>query len=343
MDPRFTGGMAAPGRPTLSGQAPPSAVRAPQPQQPSVPSAPIGRPAGAVARPPTPAPGAPARLPAAPVPSWAPKVAQAAAGTGWQSAVSGAAPGILTGEQAARAAAAQAAPAEAAKAAALQSADRLVAASQPAPAPVAPAAAPAAAPSAAPQNPADIPAGSSWSKTVTNGGIGDAELDAALKGAVMEGLSNDPFSAEKLAAAQGQAFDQGAAGLAAQREGIEGDAVRRGLSRTGAAAALGSEAESAMRASVADTQRTNMTEFAKLSDEHKQQAIGAAQNLATDLANRGISMEQLKMQREGAARGGGRGYDPNAPIEMVDDEGNVTSIDPRMIDLVLALGEGGYE
>jgi hypothetical protein len=183
----------------------------------------------------------------------------------------------------------------------------------------------------------------SVSKTNVTGGIGDPEIDAALKGAVMGQLRDDPYSAEKLAAAKAQQYDSGMAGVGAQRESINADAVRRGLGRTSVGAELGSEAESAARASTANQQRETMTEFAKLSDNHKQQAIASAQNLATDLANRGISIEQMKMQREANRGGGGGGYDPNKPIEMVDDEGNVTQVDPRILDLALGMFEGGYE
>jgi hypothetical protein len=173
------------------------------------------------------------------------------------------------------------------------------------------------------------------------GGVGDPELDAALKGAVMENLKKDPFSPEVIAAEKARIADEGAAGLGSQRESIEADAVRRGIGRTGVAAQLGSEAESSARASVANQQRQTMTEFTKLSADQKQAAIGAAQNLATDLANRGISLQQLAMQREqmAAGRGGGGGQDNM--IEIDNGDGTTSQVDLRLVDLMLNLGEGG--
>jgi hypothetical protein len=264
---------------------------------------------------------------------------------------------FLTPEQGVRAAAAAAAPADAAKAAAVNNYEQLrasTAGAMNAPAAPAPGAAPApsgAAPAPSAPAAASMPAGAppppapgtSWAlKDLTVGNLGDADVDAALKGAVMSNLNKDPFSPEVVAAEKARIQDEGMAGLGSQKESIEGDLVRRGISRGGTAAAIGGEAESAARASIASNQRSTMTEFAKLSDAHKQQAIGAAQTLATDLANRGLSLKELAM-RAAQRGGGGGGYDPNKPIEFTDDEGNVTQVDPRILDLALGMYEGGYE
>jgi len=253
----------------------------------------------------------------------------------------------MSPDQQARAAAVQEAPADAAKAAATSHFEALQSAQQAAtnPAATTPGASPAqAAASASPSAPAPPPGAdtaSSWSSTsVTNGGVGDAELDAALKGAVMENLKKDPFSPEVVAAENARLKDEGAAGLAAQKDTLNADAIRRGIGSTGVAAQLGGEAESAARASVANQQRQTMTEFAKLSSEQKQQAIGAAQNLATDLANRGISMQQLALQRESMQPRGGGGGNDNM-IEIDNGDGTTSQVDLRLVDLMLGMGEGG--
>jgi len=220
-----------------------------------------------------------------------------------------------------------------------------------APAPAGPAAGPpqpAAAPIATPPTAASQPlADSPWASEKTWGAIGalgDTEVDAALKGAVLGGLQGTEFTPEKLAAAQGQAYDQGMAGLKSQREGIEADLARRGMSRGGTGAELGQEAEIAARSDIANQQRTNMVEFAKLRTEEKQAAIGQAQQLAQSLASRGVDLENLRMQREQLAmsrRGGGGGGGDDNMIEIDNGDGTTSQVDLRLVDLMLSMGEGG--
>jgi hypothetical protein len=208
---------------------------------------------------------------------------------------------------------------------------------------------PAAAPIATPPTAASQPlADSPWAserKWGAIGALGDAEIDAALKGAVLGGLKGTEFTPEKEAIAQGQAYDQGMASLKGQRADIEADLARRGMSNTGVAAELGAEAETAARANIADQQRTNMMEFAKLRTEEKQAAIGAAQNLAQALASRGVDLENLRMQREQIAmqpRGGGGGGGKDDNMVTIDNgDGTTSEVDLRLVDLMLSMGEGG--
>jgi hypothetical protein len=348
-----------PGRPAMTGAPAPTqaAPKVPRPQQPAVPSKPIGRPVGAVAKPSTPAPGA------AGTTSWSRTVSQPAQ-TGWRTAIAGApAAGIMSPDQRARAAAVRASPGDASRAASTKHFEAIQpqAVAKPggpattpapnAPAPAGPAAGPpqqAAAPIATPETAASRPLKDSpWAyekKWGALGDIGDAELDAALKGAVMNGLNGTEFTAEKEAIAQGQNFDQGMAGLKSQRSAIEADMARRGLSNTGVAAELGAEAETAARGQIADQQRATMMEFSKLRSEEKQAAISAAQNLAQQFAQKGIDLENLRMQREQLAiqskRGGGGGGDDNM-IEIDNGDGTTSQVDLRLVDLMLNMGEGG--
>lgn len=221
------------------------------------------------------------------------------------------------------------------------------------PSPGASVASPAAPPAAAappPAAPAPAPAVANPTyveqMTAKFGGIGDPELDAALKGQVMQQLSDNPFSDEVRSRADTSAFEQGMADLKGTRSATDADLMRRGMFGTGLAGELGQEAEMSARASVAEKQRSNMVEFKKLGAEQKQQAIASAQTLASDLARRGIDIESLKMQREqmeasrGGGGGGGRADDT---IEITNPDGSVSTVPLNILDLVLGMEEGGLE
>lgn len=222
----------------------------------------------------------------------------------------------------------------------------------PAPAgPAAPGPQAAAAPIATPPTAASQPLeGSPWSYERmwgALGSLGDANLDAAVKGATMEQLNDNPFSKEALAAANVGEFEKGMADLQGTRRSLDSDLIRRGMFSGGLAGELGQEAEMAARAGISSAQRQNSLDFAEKGAAHKAQAIQQAQSLAKDLASRGVDLENLRMQRESlaqqmAARGGGGGGGDES-IEIVNPDGSVSTIPLNVLDLVLGMEEGGRE
>jgi hypothetical protein len=180
------------------------------------------------------------------------------------------------------------------------------------------------------------------------GALGDSDLDAAVKGATMEGLRDNPFSKGNLARANTTEFEKGMGDLAGTRSGLEADMVRRGLSDTGLASELGAEAEMAARAGIAGAQRQNTLDFAEKGAAVKRENVQMAQNLAKDLASRGVDIENLRMQREQLAQqlkqqraaGGGGGSNT---IEIMNPDGSMSEVPLDILDMVLNMGEGGYD
>lgn len=179
------------------------------------------------------------------------------------------------------------------------------------------------------------------------GGIGDPELDSAVKGATMGLLKENPWDKAALARAQTTNFETGMGDLRSTQEGINADLVRRGLSDTGLGAELGAEAEMAARAGVSAANRQTSQEFAQQGAKFKQDAAAQAQSLASDLAKRGVDIENLRMQREQLARqiqaqraAGGGGA---STIEIMNPDGSVSEVPLDILDMVLGMGEGGYD
>lgn len=176
------------------------------------------------------------------------------------------------------------------------------------------------------------------------GSLGDSELDALVKQNAMDAVSKDPYSQAALAGANAATFEQGMAGLEGQKQAMAADLARRGISGP-AAAAMMAEMEAGARADIAKNQQANAADFREKGASYGLQAGAQAQALASDLANRGVNIETLRMNREQLARQiqqaqrSGAGGDDS--IEIVNPDGSVSTVPLNILSMVLDMEEGG--
>jgi len=181
------------------------------------------------------------------------------------------------------------------------------------------------------------------------GNLGDADIDAALKSGILGNLRTNPFGTAGLSRANAQAFEQGMAGIRGGKEAALADLARRGIQGPAAAAIL-AEQEASGRGAIAGAQRENVQQYAEKAAQFNQQAIAQAQIAASELANRGVNLENLRMNREQLAQqilanraAAARAGQGEPPITIDNGDGTTSTIDPRLLEIVLGLGEGGRE
>jgi hypothetical protein len=176
------------------------------------------------------------------------------------------------------------------------------------------------------------------------GSLGDSELDAMVKAQTMGMMKDNPYGAAALEGAKAAEFERGMAGLGGQKEAMAADLARRGISGP-AAAAMMAEMEAGTRAGIADRQSQAESDMRDKGAAWQQQAVQTAQALSSELANRGVNIETLRMNREQLARQiqqaqrAGAGGDDT--IEIVNPDGSVSQVPLNILGMVLDMEEGG--
>jgi hypothetical protein len=176
------------------------------------------------------------------------------------------------------------------------------------------------------------------------GSLGDPELDSAVKGGMMAMMQDNPFGAEGQAEARRGIFEQGMAQARGGQQQIAADLARRGITGP-AAAAIMAEQEGAARAGIAAGQRESDLAMTEKGAGHQLQVQQAANALSSDLAKRGVDIENLRMNREQLARqiqqAQRAGAGGNDMIELMNPDGTTSQVPMGILSMVLDMEEGG--
>jgi hypothetical protein len=181
------------------------------------------------------------------------------------------------------------------------------------------------------------------------GGLGDEDVDAAVKQATLDQMKNSPFGQAARDRESGRIFEQGMLSAKGGEERMKAELASRGI--TGPAAAqMIAEQNMGARQAISQQQRKSILDMTAQDAQHKLNSTAQGQALSAELAKRGVDIETLRMNRESLAqqiaqakrKGRGGGGDGNM-IELMNPDGTTSQVPMDMLMMTMDLMEGGYE